>query len=264
MNRARSSLGLSLAWALGLMVLVPAICWPQSQDERAVRAAYVFNLAKFVEWPAETNELRVGFYGSSETGEFLRKMLDGRSSESRQIHMILFPSDDELQKCSIVYIADSQKKKVRATLDKLGYRNIVTVGETDWFAQDGGMVGLVKVGEQIQMQVNLEATQRAGVKMGSHLLNLAVLVRSGPLAASEDGERKVVQRDDPEYPAIAAKMSLHGTVKLKVRIAPDGTVRSAECVGGHPLLAESALKAVRKWRYEVKAKESTQVVDVNF
>jgi TonB family protein len=264
MNRPRSSLGLSVAWAFGLVVLVPAICLPQSQDERAVRAAYVFNLTKFVEWPPEKNELRIGFFGSTETGEFLRKMLDGRTSESRQIHMILFPSDDELQKCSMVYIADSQKKKVRATLDKLGYRNIVTVGETDWFALDGGMVGLVKVGEQIQMQVNLEATQRAGVKMGSHLLNLAVLVRSAPLAPSEGGERKVVQRNAPDYPAIAARMSLHGTVKLKVRIAPDGTVRSAECVGGHPLLAEAALRAVRKWRYKAKAKESTQIVDMNF
>jgi TonB family protein len=114
------------------------------------------------------------------------------------------------------------------------------------------------------MQVNLEATQRAGVKLGSHLLNLAVLVRSGPLAAPEGGERKVVQHENPEYPAMAARMSLHGTVKLKVQIAPDGTVRSAECVGGHPLLAESALRAVRKWRYEVKTKESIQVVDVNF
>jgi TonB family protein len=264
MNQARWSLGLNLAWALGLVVLIPTICWPQSQDERAVRAAYVFNLTKLVEWPAGKNELQIGFYGSSETGEFLRKMLDGRSSESRQIHMILFPSDDELQKCSIVYIADSQQTKVRATLDKLGYRNIVTVGETDWFAQEGGMVGLVKVGERIQMQVNLEATQRAGVKIGSHLLSLAVIVRSGPLAVPEGGERTVVQHDDPEYPAIAAKLSLHGTVKLKVRIAPDGTVRSAECVGGHPLLAEAALKAVRRWRYEVRAKESTQVVDVNF
>ena len=112
---------------------------------------------------------------------------------------------------------------------------------------------MVKVAEQIQMQVNLEATGRAGVKLGSHLLSLAVIARAGPLAAAERGGRKVVQHDDPEYPAIAARMSLHGTVKLKVRIAPDGTVRSVECVGGHPLLAESALKAVRKWRYEARA-----------
>lgn len=264
MNRDRSSLGLSVVWALGLVVLVPAICLPQAQDERAVRAAYVLNLVKFVEWPPEENELRIGFFGSRETGEFLRKMLDGRSSESRQIHMILFPSDDELRKCSMVYIAEGQQKKIRATLDKLGNGNIVTVGETDWFAQEGGMVGLVKVGERIQMQVNLEATQRAGVKIGSHLLNLAVIVRSGASITFDGVERKVVQHENPEYPAMAARMSLHGTVKLKVRIAPDGTVRSAECVGGHPLLAESALKAVRKWRYEVKAKESTQIVDVNF
>jgi TonB family protein len=253
-----------LAWTLVLVVLVPPFCWPQSQDERAVRAAYVFNLTKFVEWPAKKNELQIGFFGSRETGEYLQKMLDGRTIESRQIHMTLFPSDDELQKCNMVYIAERQQKKIRATLDKLGNGNIVTVGEADSFAQEGGMVGLVEVGEHIQMQVNVEVAQRAGVKIGSHLLSLAVIVQSRALVASEGAERKVVQRGDPEYPAIAARLSLHGTVKLKVWIAPDGTVRSAECVGGHPLLAESALRAVRKWRYEVKAKESTQVVDVSF
>lgn len=84
------------------------------------------------------------------------------------------------------------------------------------------------------------------------------------LSASDKAERQVWHHDDPEYPAIAAKMALHGTVKLKVWIAPDGSVRRVEYIGGHPLLAESAVKAVRNWKYEPATTESTQIVELRF
>jgi len=254
----------SLACALGLLALLPSVSGSQSQDERAVRAAYVFNLSRYVEWPSEKKELVIGFIGPRDTGEFLLKMLDGKKSESRPIHVMLFPSDDELPRCSMLYIADSQAKKIRATLEKVEDKSIVTVGEADSFTQIGGMVGLVKVGELIQMQVNLEATQRAGIKISSRMLNLAMIVRPGISNPSKHEERKIVQREDPEYPEMAGKMSLHGTVKFKIWIAPDGTVRRIECVGGHPLLTQSAEKAVKNWKYESTARESTQLVEVKF
>jgi len=59
-------------------------------------------------------------------------------------------------------------------------------------------------------------------------------------------------------------MNLHGTVRLKIWINPDGTVRRLEYVGGHPLLAESALKAVKGWKYEPSSRESTTVVELKF
>jgi len=93
-----------------------------------------------------------------------------------------------------------------------------------------------------------------------HLLLCVVLLISSAKAA--DQERKLVRREEPEYPAIAAKMSLHGTIKLKIWINPDGTVRRLEYVGGHPLLAESALKAVQHWKYEPSSRESIAVVEV--
>jgi TonB family protein len=74
----------------------------------------------------------------------------------------------------------------------------------------------------------------------------------------------VVHREAAEYPAIAAKMNLHGTVKLKIWITPDGTVRRLEYVGGHPLLAESALKAVKAWKYQPSDAESTSQVELKF
>lgn len=93
------------------------------------------------------------------------------------------------------------------------------------------------------------------------ILVVLLLVACGWAA---DESRKIVHHEDPEYPQIAAKMSLHGTVKLKVWIAPDGSVRRLEYIGGHPLLAESAIKAVRLWKYERAEKETTDVVELKF
>lgn len=83
-------------------------------------------------------------------------------------------------------------------------------------------------------------------------------------ASAADRERKVTQQEEPEYSALAARLKLHGTVKVKIWITPEGKVRRLEYVGGHPLLAEAALKAVKNWRYEAASSESTTVVEVKF
>lgn len=176
----RTLLGWLSALGVSLLVLVPPPLAAQPRDERAVRAAYVFNLTKYVEWPAEKNELLIGFEGNRVTGEFLQKMLDGKSSDSKPIRVVLFPSEEDLKKCSLLYVGDSTAKSIHAVLDRVGTRGLLTVGEEESFTQAGGMVGLVKVGDQIQIQVNLEATQRAGIKISSRLLNLAVIVRPAP------------------------------------------------------------------------------------
>ena len=94
---------------------------------------------------------------------------------------------------------------------------------------------------------------------------VAVLILAiGTLCAEDQPERKLLIRLDAEYPEIALKMNLHGTVKLKIWISNDGTVRRLEYIGGHPLLAESALKAVKNWKYEAAPKESVADVEVKF
>jgi TonB family protein len=95
-----------------------------------------------------------------------------------------------------------------------------------------------------------------------HILLCVILLVSS--ASASDVERMVVLREEPEYPPIAAKMNLHGTVKLKIWISPDGAVRRLEYIGGHPLLAESALKAVKIWKYQAAAQESTTIVELRF
>ena len=103
----------------------------------------------------------------------------------------------------------------------------------------------------------------AGMKKLAHIVLSSVLL-AGTAIAGDQPDRKLVHRNEAEYPPIAQKMNLHGTVKFKLWINPDGTVRRVEYVGGHPLLAESALKAVKSWTYENSAKDSTALVELKF
>jgi TonB family protein len=88
----------------------------------------------------------------------------------------------------------------------------------------------------------------------------------GQDAAGEAGEivRRAKTRVQPVYPDLARKMNLAGTVKVEVVVATNGSVKSAKVVGGHPVLASAALDAVKKWKFEPAAVETTGVVDFKF
>jgi TonB family protein len=69
--------------------------------------------------------------------------------------------------------------------------------------------------------------------------------------------RKVKLRINPSYPDLARRMNITGNVNLVVTVLPDGTVKECHAIGGHPILVEAATDAVKKWRYEPAAREST-------
>jgi TonB family protein len=105
-------------------------------------------------------------------------------------------------------------------------------------------------------------------KMGALLAVTAVIVGAGVAGLrgqdGEDIQRRARSKVQPVYPELARKMNLTGTVKVQVVVAPNGTVKDAKVVGGHPVLANAALDAVRKWRFEPAAAESSGVVDFKF
>jgi hypothetical protein len=166
-----------LACALGVISLLPSLACAQLADERAVKAAFVFNLTKYVEWLHPSPELIVGVNDDGPTAQTLKEVLDGRNSESRPIRVLLFPSDAQLEQCNILYVGHSSPKKWRAVLDRVRNKSILTVGDSDSFAQDGGIVGLVTAGDHIQIQVNLVAASEAHLKISSRLLNLSTIVQ---------------------------------------------------------------------------------------
>ncbi len=85
-----------------------------------------------------------------------------------------------------------------------------------------------------------------------------------PAWGQEEISRKAKIRVEPMYPEIARHMNLGGVVRLQVTVAANGSVKNARLIGGHPLLANAALDAIKKWRFEAGPAESSGVVQFRF
>ena len=94
-------------------------------------------------------------------------------------------------------------------------------------------------------------------------LLLATAVAMPRPAEAQDG-RKVVNRVSPVFPALARRMNVAGVVKIEATITTGGTVANTKVVGGHPLLVEAAVDALKKWKYEAAGETTTTVVEFRF
>ncbi len=96
------------------------------------------------------------------------------------------------------------------------------------------------------------------------LSSVLLIAYAGAQQQTLPATRKVISRPTPPYPELARRMGLVGVVKATAIVAPDGTVRSVEIRGGHPVLAQSAAKSIQEWRWEPAAHDSTEQVEVRF
>lgn len=96
------------------------------------------------------------------------------------------------------------------------------------------------------------------------LVALSTAFRPLPAFAQEELTRKVKTKVSPVYPDIARRMSITGTVKVVVVVAPNGSLKSTKIVGGHPLLVTAAIDALKKWKFEPATEESTGMVEFKF
>ena len=91
------------------------------------------------------------------------------------------------------------------------------------------------------------------------------IATSAPLArGQEEISRKAKSKVAPAYPELARRMNISGVVKVVITVAANGSVKDAKLIGGHPVLANAALEAVRKWRFEAGPQETTGIVVFHF
>jgi protein TonB len=95
----------------------------------------------------------------------------------------------------------------------------------------------------------------------SSILGTHVLAQS---SSAEENKRKVKTKVAPAYPELAKRMNVVGKVKIEVIITPDGHVKSTRAMGGHPLLVQSCIDAVKEWKFVPAPEETTQVVEFEF
>jgi TonB family protein len=86
---------------------------------------------------------------------------------------------------------------------------------------------------------------------------------SAPLAWGQEITRRTRSKVVPAYPELAQRMKITGVVRVQVTVSPDGSVKEAKLMGGHPVLASAAMDAIKKWRYE-PGPESTGIVEFRF
>jgi len=191
----------------------------------------------------------------------LRRTLAGKTINGRPLEIRHLRSPKELKSCQLVFFRASEQTN-RAVIAQLGRSSVVLVGEDKEFLNDGGMINLLPSEDKITYEVNSAALERAGVHGDAGL----AAPKTDPQTAEVEPEsaRSITFRVLPQFPSIAVTMKLTGTVQLEAVVRADGTVKQVRVVGGHPVLAQVAVAAVMKWRYERASKETTETLKVSF
>ena len=149
-------------------------------SENQVKAAYLFNFAKFVDWPASAfvgpgSPLVIGFLGKGPSAE-AHEALTGRIAKGRRVQIRQFSRVEEVGGCQILYIAASEKSRLKEILRALPPSGVLTVSDIKHFCTQGGMIGLVIRGEKVQFEINVGSAESAGLKLSSQMLKLALTV----------------------------------------------------------------------------------------
>lgn len=172
---------LLLAWLLCFCCLQAAEA-PRSEYE--VKAAMLYNFARFVEWPAQvlgsaSDPLVVGVLGLDPFGAILDNTLKGVTVNGRHMVVRRFASVAELKVCHILFVSSSETKSLPAVTQMFERSAVLTVGDMERFARQGGMIGFILDGKKVRFEINLDAAESAGLKISSKLLQLATVTRNG-------------------------------------------------------------------------------------
>jgi hypothetical protein len=155
-------------------------------SEEQVKAAFLINFPKYVDWPtdalAESNSpIVVAIFGETALDRALRKMLAGKTVNG---HPLVFKRVSTEEECDggyhILFIGDGATRHTAEILGKLGGASVLTVGDSESFLDDGGIIKLAKRDRKIRLEVNLVAANRTHLKLSSKLLAVADVVRGNP------------------------------------------------------------------------------------
>ena len=149
--------------------------------EYTVKAAYLFNFAKFVEWPSETFAdpslpLGICIIGEDPFGTALDSIKD-KNVKGKKLEIRQYAGNSELKGCHIMFISPSEKKNLADILEMTKDRHILTVSDMKKFADHGGMIYMNKAKNKIRLEINHEAAKHSGLKMSSKLLKIAKIIK---------------------------------------------------------------------------------------
>jgi hypothetical protein len=143
-----------------------------------VKAAYLFNFVKFVEWPEEAfadplAPIVIGIVGDDPFGDALPQVVLGKTVQGRDLIIRKYRAGEDLRGSHILFISASEKKRLPQIFSSLHGSCVLTVADIDGFLEEGGMILLFSEGSRVRFAINVDAVNQAKLKVSSKLLSLA-------------------------------------------------------------------------------------------
>lgn len=163
----------------------PALAQDVEAPEYQVKAAFLYNFAKFAEWPtntfASTNApMTFGVFGPNPFRGELKRALQGRSINGHPLRFRELTATDELKQCQVVFISAKHREPLNEILNAVRTVPVLTVGEEPGhFIEAGGIINFILEDDKVHFEINNEAARRVGLKLSSKLLSLATRVKNG-------------------------------------------------------------------------------------
>ena len=151
-----------------------------AESEYKVKAAMLYNFAKFVEWPGDSfgNDSRIIYCiaGKSPLNAPMLQM-QGKLVKGLTVFVRQIARSNDVTGCQILFIPESESARLSAYLQQSSHHKILTVSDLEQFAESGGMIGFSEYENKIRFEINLETAHKRGLQISSHLLNLARRIR---------------------------------------------------------------------------------------
>ena len=167
--------------ALSAFVLASTLHGQSAPTEYQVKAAYLYNFAKFVEWPAAVmssdNSFNICILGHDPFDPALSTTLAGESIKGKNVLVKRISRAQDGPGCQILYISSSEQDRLKEILDVLDKTSVLTVSDMPQFTRRGGMIQFVVDANRVRFEVNLTSAERTGLVLSSQLLKVAIGVR---------------------------------------------------------------------------------------
>jgi hypothetical protein len=174
----------SCAIVLGILLSIGARAGAADEyraDEYHIKAAFLFNFAKFVEWPAQafkspSDPIVIGVLGKNPFGDALAEAVAGKTLGGRAFQVHEVTDAQQAAGCQIVFVSSSERKRLGPLFARIGNAPVLTVGETDNFASEGGIINFKIDAGNVRLQINVEAARKQQLRISAKLLSLAEVV----------------------------------------------------------------------------------------
>jgi hypothetical protein len=163
-----------------VVLLAQGALFAQAAGEYEIKAAFLYKFAGFVQWPEDAGggPVCLGVMGQDPFGAALEDAVRGKTVNGRPFLIRRFQKPADPGPCQIVFISASERERVKLVLSHL-QPAVLTVGDMPGFCESGGIIGFDLLERRVRLRINLEAAQRARLRLSSKLLSLAKLVTDG-------------------------------------------------------------------------------------